>query len=190
MSDMYISPNFKKSDWNKLYMTANDSSNWSQAVEIFKDRIQERYLKPIKILLEDENNKKQKRFGFIIMSIDSLLIETLGSFREGKQYGSKEVFFRYLSKSEEFKLTYDHAKLIYDHFRCGLLHQAEVKYRSKIKISGPIHNIINDKEINVNRIKFHNALQESFDRYCKELLDGNDKKLRANFIKKMNFICG
>lgn len=192
MSDMSISPNFKKSDWNKLSMTANDSSNWSQAVAIFKDRIHERYLKPIEILLEAEKDKKRKRYGFIIMSIDCLLIETLGSFCNGEtdtEGKSKKVFSDYLVEADEFKLPRKRAKLFYIHFRCGLLHLAEVKSQSKIRVSGDMIKFNSDEEIIVNRMEFHRALINSFDRYCKEILAGKDKMLRENFIKKMDFIC-
>jgi len=40
----------------------------------------------------------------------------------------------------------------------------------------------------INRTKLHNLIKRDFDYYLKELTKDENKELRENFIKKMNFI--
>jgi hypothetical protein len=71
----------------------------------------------------------KRRFGFAILAIDCLLIETLAAFVEGLETTdgkSKATFCTFLTTRPKFKatFTFDIAKQFYEEFRCGILHQA------------------------------------------------------------------
>lgn len=72
-------------DWKAISFTSEEG--WRTAIEIFEDRIKYRYLDAIDVLQasDDEHYKlyKQRRFGFSMMALDCLLIETLAQFRNG-----------------------------------------------------------------------------------------------------------
>ena len=83
---MEIAPGIDASEWTKLDLSRTDSSDWKRAIEILRTRIEARYLGPVDRLIEDEENLPpwKRRYGFIVLAIDCLLIETLESFIEGK----------------------------------------------------------------------------------------------------------
>ncbi len=138
-------------------ITLNSSkSDWQFAVEIFESRFRERYLNALDLLLKTID----KQSGFIIMSINTILIETLIHFyygldgsddqisligeKNGIKINKKVKLFEHHSKlfatffenSEFFKNTPLTQKEVSNYFytsiRCGLLHQMEIKGHSKI----------------------------------------------------------
>ena len=82
---MYIAPGVTSDEYKKLNLNDNDSSDWKNAIAIFNARISSRYLEPVDLLIRDDENRRpiDRRYGFSILGIDCLLIETLQSFREG-----------------------------------------------------------------------------------------------------------
>ncbi|PZR20504.1 MAG: hypothetical protein DI539_10660 [Flavobacterium psychrophilum] len=90
IKDIKISPKYYQSDWRALDLTKNNKNDWSKAIDIFKDRIEGRYLKQIEAL--DTNADKDIRFysGFAIMSLTCLLIETLEQFWTGNPQTSRK----------------------------------------------------------------------------------------------------
>ncbi len=117
----------------KLELDDAAGLDWNRAIEIFAARIQSPYLEPVDLLIEADESRSpiERRYGFSIMAIDSLLIETLQSFRDGltdTKNKSKEMFKKYLTEREGFRDHFDEkqAKRYFYHFRCGILHQAEV----------------------------------------------------------------
>src|SRR4051812_40530692 len=89
--DTRISPRFRSSDWATLRSDLNDPGNvsaWAKAVEILHDRIESRFLEPID-RLRDTPESADLGFGFAMLALDCLLIDTIQSFREGRLKGSE-----------------------------------------------------------------------------------------------------
>jgi hypothetical protein len=168
----------------------NKEEDWEKGIDIFKDRIYGRFLEPISDL------EKKKYTGFLIMAIDCLLIETLQQFIKGvpeTPRGKNESYFKKFLISY-FKEYFDDekAKMFYRQIRCGILHQAETKENSKIKISHelPIVKFTKEKDgLIINRKKFHKKLKKAFKSYIGQLKDKTNEPLRNNFRKKMGYIC-
>ncbi|MEX2478912.1 MAG: hypothetical protein WD357_10775 [Gracilimonas sp.] len=73
-NNISISPKYRVSDW----INARDLNNWEIMVDIFNERLESRFLKPIRLISSD---KRIGNFsGFSIMAIDCLIIETLNQF--------------------------------------------------------------------------------------------------------------
>jgi len=186
---MRISPRFTSTDWKRITFEKED--DWRLAVDIFKDRIRERFLDPI------DRIEKCQYAGFAVLALDCLLIEMLQQFREGVNRtpsGKSKLFFvRFLTESG-FKEDFDRrqAELFYRQIRCGILHQAEVRGSSKVFISdnAPMVSYASDqKGLVVNRKFFHEQLLDEFRKYTEELLEPVNDDLRDKFRKKMMTIC-
>jgi hypothetical protein len=195
--DIAISPKYRKHHWQ---MALNDD-DWETMVAIFKDRLEGRFLKPIRLIENDTENGEFS--GFSILALDCLIIETLHQFYEGinetKRYKNEEAFCNFFNDSEYFRDYFDtdSASTFYKHYRCGLLHQAQTKGKSIIRIDqDTMVKAINKSEkligLIINRLLFHKALEDEINAYLSKLISGGDENstLRKNFIKKMNFICG
>jgi hypothetical protein len=149
----------------------------------------------VDFLIASEANKpaSERRFGFSVLAIDCLLVETLGAFIEGlddTNRKSQRVFRTFLRTRKQFAAEFttdDVADKFYMQFRCGILHQAETGGSSKVWSVGPML-WINGDTITVNRNKFHDCLKEEFQVYLAELRDPKNSTPRNNFRKKMDFI--
>lgn len=186
---MNISPQYSDYDWKTL--TFSNEEDWQKAIVIFEDRIRGRFLKFIDLIKDCEFS------GFAVLALDCLLIETLQQFREGEEktprQKSEKYFVRFLTKTSfsEF-LTEDTAKKFYDQIRCGILHQAEVKENSLVRIrqNEPlVKSTEDDKGVVVNRKLFHEQLVKVFEEYLSCLRDPSNKDERGKFKKKMDYIC-
>jgi hypothetical protein len=71
---MKISPRFTTEDW--LRLDRSNAADWPRALEIFRDRIEGRFLDPTRRF------RSYKGSGFTILALDSLLVETLQQFWE------------------------------------------------------------------------------------------------------------
>ena len=186
---MKISKNYSTTDWIKLKF--DSEQDWEEACKIFYDRLYSRFLKPIKMIEDYEFS------GFVIMALDCLLIETYQQFYNGEKETPKrkskeyfKQFFNDTSFKEDFKERM--ADMFYDHVRCGILHQAETKSNTKIKINDnlPIVKYAkNENGLIINRTKFHKKLISIINSYIKDLRNPTNEDLRKNFQKKMNYIC-
>ncbi|WP_322807273.1 hypothetical protein [Thermanaerothrix sp.] len=195
-------------DWSSLNLGKGDDfgneKDWETAIQIFEDRIKGRFIDAIEILKNEDDNSKTRRFGFAIMSLICLLIETLAQFYEGESSSqgiSKGVYTNFLSfKSLVLKnLFEDHndAVRFYETVRCGLLHHAETDDTSLIRYKNP-----NKPDLPFERYKtglivywspFYDLLKQELEAYTSKLKDpqnSDDLSLRKNFRKKMNHICG
>jgi hypothetical protein len=82
------------------------------------------------------------------------------------------------------------AAKFYDHFRRGILHQAEIKSSSKVRRNGQLVAPTPDGNgLIINRKEFHATLRKAFAVYLRALRNRNDALLCQNFVKKMDFIC-
>jgi hypothetical protein len=195
LDDISISPKYRKSHWQK----AHANSDWNCMVEIFKDRIESRFLQPIRLIA---NHRDIGEFsGFSILALDCLIIETLNQFYSGldETQGAHDIaFWNFFKNSEFFKDHFSRKKAFtfYSHYRCGIMHQAQTKKKSVVRIdqSTMIQSVENDisEGLIVDRSKFHGAVEREISSYIERLKDGSGKnfELRSNFVKKMNIICG
>lgn len=192
---MHIAPGIHRDEWLKLKLDDTVSLDWNRAVDIFAERIKSRYLDPVDLLIETDQKltPNERKFGFSIMAIDCLLIETLQSFRDGlidTNGKSKKMFKRYLSENERFRDHFDEnqARKFYDDVRCGILHQAEIMGDSLLWSVGPLKGEKLDGTPYINRTEFHKMLKDGFEQYCNELKDPTNSDLRKNFRLKMDFV--
>jgi len=192
---MQIAPGVDASVWHGLKLDDPDSPDWAKAVKILEARIHDRYIAPVDFLIASEESKppSERRFGFTVLAIDCLLVETLGAFIEGlddTDRKSEKTFCTFLRTRKQFAsefTTDDLAEKFYEQFRCGILHQAESGGDSKVWSVGPLLRV-QGNAITVNRNKFHDSFKAEFQSYLAELRDSKNSTLRNNFRKKMNFI--
>ncbi|RXG12412.1 hypothetical protein DSM03_106182 [Leeuwenhoekiella aestuarii] len=184
------------------------SVEWKNAINIVRNRFNERYFDPIDEMIKHERKEIRTRVGFIIMSIDCLLIETLNQFLFGIEdtnvrynrsnpdnnfkYNSQAFrdFFNYSTYFPVFKSTNGLSKIFYDEIRCGLLHQAQTKTNSLINIKSsdmvrPVDKQDFNNGIEINRNLFHYALQDEYNKYFKDLQDPESKNLDGEYLRDM-----
>lgn len=185
---MRISAQYTTEDWKAL--TFSDEAEWELAVDMFRDRINSRYLDHIDSLMT------RKVSGFAVLSLDCVLIETMQQFREGTRNTpsgkGKQYFVNFLTGtafSQHFATK--SAERFYKEIRCGLLHQSEAEGSSRIKRGDrPLVELTADeKSVIVNVPRFHELLKEVIASYASELLRPESTACRKAFRKKMNFIC-
>ena len=193
---MEIAPGIDSTVWKSLTLDDPKSADWERAIDIFRSRLESRFIEAVDELIELEKLKPSidKRFGFAILAIDCLLVETLGAFVKGwpetrRRGQSEEAFCTFLSRplfAPHFSPAT--ASQFYAEFRCGLLHQAEVGGTSRVWSVGSVINLDSGR-ITVNRTKFHELLKQEFAMYQAELKDPMNGTIRSNFRHKMDFIC-
>ena len=193
---MKIAPNFTSDQWRKLDLEKSED-DWQTAIGVLDNRLQSRYIEPVELLIESEKdlNASDKKFGFTILAIDLLLMETIQAFKEGLETTdgkSKLVFMRFLEKSPRFSgffTTNKQREKFYKEFRCGILHQAEIQSSALVWSIGELYERQLDMEV-LNRNAVHNALKADLQDYIAQLRKPESKELRNNFKKKMNFLAG
>ncbi|MBI2290682.1 MAG: hypothetical protein HYU73_10170 [Betaproteobacteria bacterium] len=191
---MQIAPNFEAAKWKALELDDAASRDWNVAISVLQSRIRERYIVPADFLIAAEKKVPaiKRRFGFAVLALDCLLVETLGAFLEGLEKTkdqSKKIFCKFLTSRPQFSKDFPQllAEQFYDEFRCGVLHQAEIGGNSKVWSVGPLVQKAGNSLI-VNRNEFHERLKSEFEAYLQELRDPANMRLRSHFRKKMNFI--
>lgn len=191
---MYIAPNIKNDQYLHLNLDDASSPGWNRAIEIFDLRIKSRYLEPIDFLIKEDEKRDpvKRRYGFTILAIDCLLIETLQAFREGlpdTKGKSKDMFVRFLTQRKHFKpyFSTQQAERFYCDFRCGILHQAEVMGDSLLWSVGMVRGEKADGTPYINRTEIHDFIRKEIALYCDELKN-NNKEIRKSFKTKMDFI--
>jgi hypothetical protein len=183
---MYISPKYQVADWVALDFSKD--ADWKKATAIIADRLDGRFFKMVE-RIQGENFS-----GFAVLALDCLLIESLQQFKMGVDETPHRQCSRYFEAfltSPRLDRYFDEvtAKRFYDQFRCGILHQAEVKKSSRVLRYGPLVRETPDGEgLIINRKKFHTEVRRAFAAYLRALRQG-DQVLRDNAKKKMQFIC-
>ena len=197
-----IAPGYTVCCWKNLSLDPDqpNSQDWKKALEIFDARIRCRFLDPADALIAYEANYSRKKFGFAILAIDCLVIETLQGIREGEinHYNkSKRLFINFLKQWSVFRdCTRDQSKhercaeLIYEGYRCALHHSGSTDGALRVGVTGPTFAFKNDHEVTINRTCLHNNLKDEFDAYLADLRALDKRDLRCNFKKKMDAICG
>lgn len=218
VDDFEIAPGFRVSDWKNLNIQNKTewSPDWEKAIEVFERRISARFMNQIEVMANNQDRATANFSGFAIVSLDCLLIETLAQFYNGQlatpsgRRPSKLFFWRkphdphvdafhaVFQRSPKLKTIFDKmekTKVFYQHIRCGLLHQAQTKRRSKInrKIGSPIKWCDETKPTSgliVHPLKFHECVKDVYSEYVKELKNKPNKERRRLFRRKMNGIAG
>jgi len=170
-----------------------DSADKHSLLLFIGDRYRERFFEPIKRLMESPGHLHG--YGFAIMALCSLLIESLQCFRyglptthEAEYRGSLKAFspagIYHIAPAEhrsgrqafeEFFALDIHAALFpgvdgnifYASIRNGLLHQAQTRDGWRIRSGEPM--LWNAAERIVDRTKFANALRRAFEKYVEQL---------------------
>ena len=181
--------------------------HWEDAYSYFNERVNSRFLNPIRWILQGGNNKGE---GFSVVALQCMLVEFLESFYQGKVYTtsknlqpyeyntSKTIFREFLMHHSPFSTYFTENKSadgFYVNIRCGLLHEARTKGTSLIKKNSHSDKIFDfigkdRKNLIVYREKFHEAIVQYLEQYKVELLQKQKKALMINFIRKMDDICG
>jgi hypothetical protein len=193
-----ISPKYYQEDWSNLILANKNSTDWDTAIDIFKDRMEGRFIKQIEILDKNPDRKIGVFAGFAIMSLECLFIETLEQFYNGNirtgQGMDVDAFYNFFQRSSKFSSFFNtkkKAKIFYEQIRCGLLHQAQTKRKSTIDIKGKeMLQWVNRKNlnegINIQRRLFHDEVYTIYKSYLKELK--NNLNLKRKLKRKMNHI--
>lgn len=200
-----ISSKYFSTDWNSDLSDRN-SVNWAKAIQIVEDRFRSRYFKPIDLILNSADKEVKYNCGFITMSIDCLMVETLNQYYLGlkkttDKYFNRNTdsnykwnwqafrdFFKHSSFFPDFKSDDSLTELFFDEIRCGLLHQAESKTNSLINIKHSSMVTLIDtadvkKGIILNRNLFHAALKKEFDKYISDLSNADSKNIFGEYLR-------
>ena len=156
---------------------------------MLENRLSARFFDAVKVI------DKRDFAGFAVLALDCLLIETLQQFREGADETPRrkgEQYFVDFLTTAPFSAYFTKATAakFYDHFCCGILHQAKIKASSKVRRVGPLVAPTHDgKGLIINRKLFHATLRKAFAAYLRGLRNRSDALLCQHFVKKMNHIC-
>lgn len=193
---VYISPKYQVRHYTELNLNLeSDRYTWNIAIDIVKDRLENRFL----LIIQDMLDKVRKQIGsidysFSIMALNCLFIEALRQFKLGHDEtkgANQKAFVKFFKSSDHFinHLTTDEAEIFYKHIRCGILHQAQTQFNSQLTIDQPsMIQRLGDDCIRVDIEKFTYALIADFEGYLKDLSQVDKVDLRTNLVKKMNFI--
>jgi len=191
---MKIAPGIDAADWKRLNLDAPDHPDWGRGIAILEQRLRRRFTDVVEFLIADDEQRAlvDRRFGFAILALDCLVVETLEAFRQGlldTRKKSKDLCVAFLSQRPAFKPFFDEAlaKRFYNEFRCGIVHNAQVFGTGLVWSVGPLVNREGDR-ITVNRTAFHEELMREFAAYLNELRQPAQSALRRHFRTKMNFI--
>lgn len=191
---MEIAPNFTAQQWRNLNL-ADSEHDWQIAIDVLNSRINARFIEPVNTLIKFEENVKasERHFGFSILAIDLLLIETIQAFKDGlvsTEGKSKKTFTKFLAESSYFSEYFpstDSRDNFYTDFRCGILHQAEIQSSALLWSIGDLYTREDGFEV-LNRTAFHKALIADFDAYILKLRAPKEQTLRNNMKAKMDSV--
>uniref|UniRef100_UPI00288AC8A6 hypothetical protein n=1 Tax=unclassified Rhizobium TaxID=2613769 RepID=UPI00288AC8A6 len=200
--DINISPKYKVERWKALRLDNNNpvENDWNTAVDILNDPITERFLKPAQYLINAPFEGSQPTFGFAILALDFMVIETTQGFKEGKikhnNGVSSQLFGKFCSASEPFTRSVCHpltnedaARNLYSQGRCAMHHKGSTEALI-VGVTGDMISFGEDATIRVIRTEFHEQVADEFKRYLAELRNPASSDLREKFKIKMSSICG
>ena len=173
----------------KILAVPSNKSDWRKAVQIVKDRLNARFFDAVEAI------DKKDFSGFAVLALDCLLVETLQQFKEGVRETprgkSGEYFERFLTSAPfSAHFTQASAAKFYDDFRCGILHQAEIKGSPKVwRVGVLVAPTPDGNGLIINRRLFNTTLRKAFAVYLQSLRNRTDATLCQNFVKKMGYIC-
>ncbi len=155
------------------------------AVNFFRERIEKRYLTPINMLIADPFN-----YGFTIMAICCLLIDTFYQFEHGvaKSTNNQVNYTDFLrSKLGDVFDTQEKADRFYADIRCGILHSAQTQNGSRLSCdqNTVVIHIVDtyNSPISVDVVGLANRLEIYFNEYCNRIR--YDNTTQSCFVKKL-----
>lgn len=210
-SEAWITSTKTAADWQRERddLVPGNTAAWKAAVdEYFHRRVEERYLKPLRVLLQayEKDDEKSRGEGFAILAVQCTLIEFLESTMQGKNYvykrktdpplgqdeysNSGDMFAAFLHRRApfcDFFKTTTLADDFYKNVRCPLLHEARTKGKWRVWAGSSGSPIIDEKKKIVFRNAFFRGLQQFVKWYVGEVPSNPD--LQAAFKKKFEAIC-
>jgi len=201
VDEMEIAPGITVADWKSLELANKKEceADWQRAIDILEHRLRKRYFEPVALLVKADAKgaPSDMKYGFAIMAINCLLVETLQSFRMGKvstKDQSRELSIKFLTTNKPFAKEFNHdtAERYYTDIRCGVLHLGETMNMSLISADGPLVQTVTDGIV-VNRTSFFENLEKWFADYVADLRSETATQrrtdLRNKLKRKMNAIC-
>lgn len=187
---VYISYNYTAEDYWRLDLRNTSSSNWHEAVNIFRDRIDRRFFDQIDAL----NARDAFKNGFATIALCCLLIDSMYQFEHGTN-GHRYNKVKYKQTLREHMGdvfdTDEKAERFYCDIRCGILHAAETQNGSQLTVNNcyVVELFAMGDKISVDVVGLAGRLRQYIDEYCDRLY-GGEQRTRKNFRKKMNLLCG
>jgi hypothetical protein len=164
-------------------------------IDFLRKRHKERFFKPVKYLLDAPRSEYGYGYGFAVMALCSLLIETIQSYWDGlpsthqgelnelrkhktpPEYSVPENSEWPQTGAEVFKRFFDNPLFaplfpdidylqFYRNIRNGLLHQAQTKGGWRLEKEGSLWD---NMERTVNRTLFAQRVEDAFDKYIEAL---------------------
>ena len=212
--ELHISKEYTLKDYLNIKLNINSSEViWEKAINMFISRIKGRYFDAIDKLFEEEIYK----YGFAIMTLECLLIDTFVKFRYGpnrtktgnyirryienaqrqkfiKYEYAKENKARFRKFLEEFLIIENNEKLIsekfYEDIRCGIMHYGLTENSSRLTCDdSKLFTILENGDISVDVYIMRQKLKDYFNTYIEEIRNSDNVKLREFFILAMNYSC-
>lgn len=176
-----------------------DGVNWKIAVDYFKDRFNKRYFNQLHILIHNKDSAIRNNCGFLVTTLDCVLIETLEQFYTGHNETKNidTAFLNFFKRNTKLNNLLENRKdvgIFLGFIRSGLVHQAMTKKQSIINIKKKdlfikwIDNTDKKLGFEINRNNFHSCVIEEYNLYAESILNGNDVELLKNFKNKLLYI--
>ncbi|TRO66787.1 hypothetical protein [Christiangramia sabulilitoris] len=181
---------------SKLSIDSFNEDEWKPVIEFFWNRYNKRYFDQIEILENHDNYEIRNNCGFLIASIDCILIETLEQYYLGRDETvgkNDDPFKTFFTRSKAFHNVIDpnDAGRFAGLVRSGLLHQSKTKKATVINIkpSTPIIGWINpedkSEEFKLNRRKFHKNVIKEYQNLIDNIKAQENSDLREKFKNKI-----
>lgn len=200
-----IGPSKTVADWLAIRKKVGGSTpeEWEKVFDdFFKDRLDSRYLEPIRILQDRSDCDGE---GFSIVAIQCSLIEFLEATRQGRKYrnktpkaadrrddeyySSKEMFVAFLENHQPFASIFsgNFATDFYVNVRCGILHEARTNGGWLIRACDASASIADTSAKILYRDDFQRALELYISAYREQVR--TDSALQNAFIQKFDDLC-
>lgn len=174
-------------------------ADWTTAIDVIRERLRTRFVDPLEAIGPLEYA------GFLMVAIDSLLIESLERVREGKRLEegkSSELVATFLRDRPSFHGRFREdahrtplktcpciACDFYRSVRSGILHEGEAQHGWTIRVyRRQLLEIAGATRI-LDRNRFHAAVVAEFGAYLADLEKPGERDLRANLRNTLDGIC-
>ena len=174
-----------------------DWDNFDAVLDGYKRRIEQWYIAPTRLLAKEHN------FGFAVLTMACLLIDTLSQYEAGAEESSRKIFKKFVRRRlKGFKKTIDpighvkdRADALWDGFRCGILHEAHLKLYCGVQPNAPdpIQVVEGQTELSdgtpcvtvvLDPMALFAQVEGAFHDLIADLRKKSNKKLRERFKRK------
>ena len=198
---------------NKRFFTADthysdvDWNDETTAIGKFKEQLEDWFSDPIRSLISESPH-----FGFTIVALTCVLIDTLSQYYYGKETSSRTAFKDFLKEwfpdfGDNFPTSIsvagsdpvkNYADAVYHAFRCGILHEAHVALYGVVTGDADAIEYLEKEDVTlyangkicptvvINPEKFFVKIEKVFQEYFQKLHDANPQwnELRSNLKRK------